>query len=305
MSSPDPDYRGRFAPSPTGPLHFGSLIAAVASYLQARINRGSWLLRIEDIDTPRCSSDAATNILNALEHYGLHWDEDVTYQSQRNTRYEHALEHLHDVGLSYDCACSRKEIARVARTGTDGYIYPGTCRTGLPAGKAARTVRVKTDESEIVINDPIQGMITQHILTDAGDFILKRADGLYAYQLAVVVDDAEQQITEVVRGSDIFDLTPRQVWLQQQLGYPTPRYVHTPVAVNNQGQKLSKQTLAEPLSFGDPRPVLIHVLDFLGQQPPLDLRDSNLDSILDWAMHHWSLESVPQQRELEYREYDK
>ena len=305
MSISESRYRGRFAPSPTGPLHFGSLIAAVSSYLQARSQDGEWLLRIEDIDQPRCSEQATTEILRALEHYGLHWDDEVSYQSQRNTLYEHALSSLQASGKVYGCACSRKDIASIARAGTDGFIYPGTCREGIPAGKTARAVRVKTDNSKIIINDPVQGVITQHILTDAGDFILKRADGLFAYQLAVVVDDAEQRITEIVRGCDIFDLTPRQVWLQQQMDYPTPGYVHTPVALNSKGQKLSKQHHASPLALDEPRPALLHALEFLGQQPPLDLRDSNLDSILDWAITNWSLENVPRMREVESSEYNE
>jgi len=305
LSISESRYRGRFAPSPTGPLHFGSLIAAVSSYLQARSQDGEWLLRIEDIDQPRCSEQATTEILRALEHYGLHWDDEVSYQSQRNTLYEHALSSLQASGKVYGCACSRKDIASIARAGTDGFIYPGTCREGIPPGKSARAVRVKTDDTEIVVSDAVQGNISQQILTDAGDFILKRADGLFAYQLAVVVDDAEQRITEIVRGYDIFDLTPRQVWLQQQMDYPTPGYVHTPVALNSKGQKLSKQHHARPLPLDDPRPALIHTLEFLGQQPPLDLRDSNLDSILDWAMQNWSLDNIPKQRELESSEYDE
>ena len=245
-----PEYRGRFAPSPTGPLHFGSLVAALGSYLDAKYHHGNWLVRMEDLDTPRCVAGAADDILRTLEVYGLHWDGEVIYQSQRTSAYEHALQQLQDAGVAYPCCCTRKEIADSALHGIDGPVYPGTCRNGVPAGRTARAWRVNThlpNSSPVSFIDSLQGRISQRIENDIGDFVVKRADDLFAYQLAVVVDDAYQGITDVVRGADLLLSTPRQILLQQLLALPTPHYLHLPVIVNAQGEKLSKQTLAEPL----------------------------------------------------------
>jgi glutamyl-Q tRNA(Asp) synthetase len=288
------EYRGRFAPSPTGPLHFGSLVAAVGSYLEAKTHQGVWLVRMEDLDPPRTTPGAADGILNTLETYGFEWDGPVLYQSHRSEMYEAALARLRESSQLYPCACSRKEIADSAMQGLEGPVYPGTCREGLN-GRDARAWRVRTTRENITFTDAIQGDQSQSLEQDLGDFILKRADGLYAYQLAVVVDDAAQSITHVVRGADLLDSTSRQIWLQRLLGLPMPHYAHLPVAVNARGEKLSKQTLAQPLDIAKPAAALWDALDFLGQHPPAELRDS-LASLWSWAKACWQLNSVPKSR---------
>jgi glutamyl-Q tRNA(Asp) synthetase len=291
-------YQGRFAPSPTGPLHFGSLIAAVASYLEAQAQQGKWLLRMEDLDKPREMPGAADAILIALEAFGFEWDGSIVYQSQRLEAYAEALFTLQNKGLVYPCACSRKEIADSAMHGIDGLVYPGTCRNGLAAGKTARAWRIKVEDRTLSFNDAIQGVVSQNLSTDIGDFVLKRADGFYAYQLAVVVDDAEQGITHVLRGADLLDSTPRQIYLQQALDYPLPSYAHVPVAANSQGEKLSKQTLAQAINTEKPALELWGALDFLGQEPPAALQQADQITLWDWAKTHWSLAKVPKQRSL-------
>ncbi len=287
-------YRGRFAPSPTGLLHFGSLVAAVGSYLEAKKHQGLWLLRMEDLDPPRAMSGAAETIPRVLEAYGFEWDGEILYQSQRSDRYETALARLRESGHLYPCACSRKEIADSAMHGLEGPIYPGTCRNGLH-GREARAWRLRTTMETVSFTDAVQGQQTQMLERDLGDFILKRADGLYAYQLAVVVDDAAQGVTHVVRGADLLDSTPRQIWLQRLLGLPTPHYAHLPVVVNAHGEKLSKQTLAQPLGTAQPALALWEALVFLSQQPPTELR-SDLASLWQWAKAHWQLDAVPKSR---------
>ncbi len=292
LSRPDSGYRGRFAPSPTGPLHFGSLVAAVSSYLDAKHHRGIWLVRMEDLDTPRCVSGAAVNILSTLDAFGLHSDEPVLYQSQRTTAYEEALHKLRADGMTYPCCCTRKEIADSALNGIDGPVYPGTCRNGIPAGREKRAWRVRTNSLPVAFDDPLQGRITQHLEREIGDFVVKRADGLFAYQLAVVVDDAFQGITHIVRGADLLDSTPRQIYLQHLLGLHTPQYLHLPVAINALGEKLSKQTLAVPVDETHPASTLLSVLDFLQQQPPRELADCSARTILAWAIQHWHPERL-------------
>lgn len=282
-------YIGRFAPSPTGPLHFGSLVAAVGSYLEAKTHGGHWLVRMEDLDPPREQPGAADLILRTLEAYGFEWDGPVLYQSRRGEAYEAALERLRQDGLLYPCSCSRKEIADSAMQGIEGPVYPGTCRNGLH-GKPARAWRVRTTTQETAFDDAIQGRQSQMLERNIGDFVLKRADGFYAYQLAVVVDDAEQGITHVVRGADLLDSTPRQIWLQQLLGLPTPQYMHLPIATNAAGEKLSKQTLAPPLDLTDPVPALWQALAFLGQNPPEELAITSLAGLWQWAQNQWILE---------------
>ena len=287
LSRPDPAYRGRFAPSPTGPLHFGSLIAAVGSYLDARHHHGTWLVRMEDLDTPRCIPEAAPDILHTLAAFGLVSDEPVLYQSQRSAAYESALQRLQAHDASYPCGCTRKEIADSALHGIDGPVYPGTCRDGLPPGRPGRAWRVRTDDTPITYVDALQGRQSQRLRSAIGDFVVKRADGLFAYQLAVVVDDAEQGITHVVRGADLLDSTPRQIHLQRLLGLPTPHYMHLPVAVNAAGEKLSKQTLAQAVDIRQPAASLWQALHFLRQQPPAVLRNGTLQEIWEWAGAHW------------------
>ena len=284
---PDPVYRGRFAPSPTGPLHFGSLVAAVGSYLDAKHNNGIWLVRIEDLDMPRAAKGAADDILRTLEAYGLRWDEAIVYQSQRIVTYQAAFEQLRTGNLLYTCACSRKEIADSALYHGGGLVYPGTCRNGLPQGKAARAWRVRVNDARINFTDGLQGNIVQNLASEIGDFVVLRADKLFAYQLAVVVDDAAQGITHVVRGADLLTSTTRQIYLQWLLGFATPAYTHLPIAVNAQGEKLSKQTLAAPVDTNNPVITLLRVLTFLRQAPPAELSGYDLNSVLDWAIVHW------------------
>ena len=288
-----PAYTGRFAPSPTGPLHFGSLVAAVASRLDARAADGLWLVRMEDLDRPRCESGAADTILRQLDAYGLHRDGAVLYQSQRDDAYTAALDSLIGIGAAYPCACTRSQLAQAARNHEGETIYPGTCRAGLPLGATARAWRVRVPDVSTRFHDRIHGDLEQNLAHAVGDFIVKRADGLFAYQLAVVVDDAFQGITHVVRGADLLWNTPRQIYLQTQLGLPTPVYAHVPLVTNAAGQKLSKQTLAPALPERGRRIVLAQALAALGHPPPVDLVGAGPDELLTWASAHWQIENVP------------
>jgi glutamyl-Q tRNA(Asp) synthetase len=267
-------YVGRFAPSPTGPLHFGSLVAALASWLDARAARGHWLLRIEDLDAPRRQPGAAEDIMRVLERLGLAWDGPVTYQSLRTARYEAALQRLE--ASTYWCGCTRREIADSALgLAADGaQLYPGACRCGLSPGKTARALRVRTHSRPIAFSDRVQGAQRQSVEREVGDFILHRADGQVAYQLAVVVDDADQGVTDVVRGADLIDSTARQIHLQRLLGCATPRYLHVPVAVNVLGEKLSKQTGARPVDPARREELIPRLLSFLGQRASADLDEA-------------------------------
>jgi glutamyl-Q tRNA(Asp) synthetase len=282
-------YIGRFAPSPTGPLHFGSLVAAVASYLQARVQDGLWLLRIEDIDPPREQPGATDLILKALDLYGFERDGDVIYQSHSATAHEEGLQTLLDANLAYRCGCSRKDLADAPR-GPLGTIYPGTCRNGCDAPEAA--IRLRTTDEPIEYVDGLQGIQIQRLASESGDFIVKRRDGLIAYQLAVVVDDEMEGITEIVRGIDIMDSTPRQIWLQRLLGYRTPQYLHIPVITHPDGDKLSKLTGAPGIPFEGIREVLVGALAALRQTPPDDLAACSLSDIWLWAVDHWKIERL-------------
>jgi glutamyl-Q tRNA(Asp) synthetase len=259
------EYVGRFAPSPTGPLHFGSLLAALASYMEAKAAEGKWLLRMEDLDAPREQPGAADQILRALDRLGFEWHGPVLRQSERVERYGAVIEDLARRGFAYSCGCTRKELEDSALAIDGSRIYPGTCRHGLVAGKSARAVRLCTHAAPIGFVDRIQGRVEQRVEKEVGDFVLLRADGVYAYQLAVVQDDLDQGVTDVVRGADLLDSTARQIHLQRILGAPTPRYAHVPVAVNAAGEKLSKQTGAQPLDLTDPKRALAHARRFLGQ----------------------------------------
>jgi len=282
-------YRGRFAPSPTGPLHFGSLVTALGSYLQARSQQGEWLLRMEDIDPPREQAGAADAILRALDAYHLHWDEAVLYQSTRHEAYAAALTRLTENHYSFVCGCSRKVIA----TNGNGQVYPGTCRDGLPPGRVPRTIRIRVPNRHATFIDALQGQVKSNLQTDTGDFVVRRADGLYAYHLAVVVDDATQGITDIVRGMDLLGATPPQRYLQQCLGYPHPQYSHLPLAVNQQGQKLSKQNFATAIDTRHPAPTLAKALTFLGHPPPVELKGASPALLLTWATAHWDMQNVP------------
>lgn len=286
----EPDrYVGRFAPSPTGPLHFGSLVAAVASYLQARVNDGLWLLRIEDIDPPREQPGASKEIISALECYGFEWDGDVTFQSKSREAHEAALAALIERDLAYRCQCSRRDLVDAPR-GPLGIIYPGTCRRGCDAKEVA--IRLRTNDSEIAFDDILQGLIAQHLESESGDFIIRRRDGLIAYHLAVVVDDECQGVTQIVRGIDLLDSTPRQIWLQQSLGYRTPSYAHIPVITHADGDKLSKLTGAPGILLRDIEKTLVEALSALQQQPPPELAQSTREEIWSWAIKNWQLGKI-------------
>lgn len=294
-------YVGRFAPSPTGPLHFGSLVAALGSCLEARRHGGRWLLRIEDVDEPRCSPAMADDILRTLEACGFEWDGAVLVQSARKARYGEALASLKARGLVYPCACTRRELADSTVAPDGAPIYPGTCRDGLPAGKAARAWRLRVDADAVCFDDAIQGRYCQNLAREVGDFVLLRADGYFAYQLAVVADDADQGVTHVVRGADLLDSTPRQIFLQRRLGVATPEYVHLPVAVDAAGEKLSKQTLAPSVDRGNPLPAMVDALRFLGQPAPPELRRAATADFWRWARRHWDPAAIPRCRVLPVR----
>ncbi|MDH3326761.1 MAG: tRNA glutamyl-Q(34) synthetase GluQRS [Gammaproteobacteria bacterium] len=293
MDSPlyNSQYRGRFAPSPTGSLHMGSLFTALGSYLQAKKHGGKWLVRIEDLDPPREIKGAADSILRTLESYGLYWDEDVVYQSQRHGLYEQVLSQLDEKELLFKCTCSRKSIKEIAASGPIGFIYPGNCRDKKIIS-SSHAVRLKTSDTVITINDLLQGTISQSIAKQIGDIKLKRADGLYSYQLAVIIDDCLQNITEVVRGFDLFECTPIQIFLQQLLNYPTPRYLHLPILVNEKNEKLSKQTKAQAVSISRVEKTLFTLLTQMNQNPPLELKNENKQTILTWAINHWDHQKV-------------
>lgn len=294
-------YRGRFAPSPTGHLHFGSLVAAVGSYLDARSRGGRWQVRMEDVDRPRCQPGAADDILRSLAAFGFEWDGEVLYQSGRDDAYRQALHQLRDSGRAFPCACTRKELAdsQWTRQGSDGaQVYPGTCRAGLLPGKSPRSWRLRVDDQAIAFDDAVQGHIEQDLAREVGDFVLFRADGYFAYQLAVVVDDAFQEITQVVRGADLLDSTARQIFLQRLLGLPTPCYSHLPVAINAAGEKLSKQTLAAAPDQARPQIALWQCLNFLGQSPPVELQQATLSELWHWSFAQWNQDQVPRRRSL-------
>ena len=288
-------YCGRFAPSPTGPLHFGSLVAAVGSYLDARAHGGRWLLRIEDVDAPRTMPGAADAILRTLDGFGFEWDGEVVVQSERLDRYHAALVRLQLDGDVFPCACSRSAIAAASsrRSVDGGLLYPGTCRAGLADGKAARAWRLRVPDRELCFTDRVQGEARQNLAREVGDFVLLRADGQYAYQLAVVVDDGAQGVNAVVRGVDLLDSTARQIWLQQRLGLPTPSYAHLPVVVNAAGEKLSKQTRAAAVDAAQGSALLARALHFLGHPVPLSMQDAPLAEFWSWAIGAWSMTRVP------------
>ena len=281
-------YIGRFAPSPTGPLHQGSLVAAMASYLDARAHGGQWLVRIEDIDEARTVTGATDAILQCLMTLGMQWDGEVVWQSRRKDLYQAAFDRLD--GHVYACGCTRKEIAdsRIGIASDGAAVYPGTCRNGLAPGKLARAYRLRLpdDSSEcITFHDRWIGTVTQHLATEVGDFVLKRADGFWAYQLAVVVDDADQGVTHVVRGADLLDSTPRQIYLQRLLGVSTPGYLHVPVLTNAAGEKLSKQTGAQPLDLTRPLTSLLAAAHFL-QLPVVETE--SIDTFWSQAIAAWA-----------------
>jgi glutamyl-Q tRNA(Asp) synthetase len=281
-------------------MHFGSLLAACASYLQARTMGGRWLLRIEDIDPPREQPGAAQQIIATLEAFGFQWDEPVVYQSASAARHRKLIEQLVSGKHAYRCTCTRLELA-TARRGPLGTVYPGTCRSGCSNRRAA--IRVLTDNRAVTFIDGLQGAQIQHLESDSGDFVIRRRDGLIAYHLAVVADDYDQGISEIVRGIDLMDSTPRQIFLQQILRFRTPRYLHIPVIVNDAGQKLSKQTGAPGLLPALAAPTLVAALAALAQRPPPGLEKALLSEIWGWAMQHWDIRRLIGQTTIQLRDY--
>lgn len=277
-------YVGRFAPSPTGDLHFGSLVAAVGSWLQARKAGGRWLIRIEDLDPPREVPGSAARILDDLARFGLRGDSPVIRQSERSTAYQAALDTLAERGRVFPCACSRRELPAGP--------YPGTCRNGLPPGREGRSLRLRIEDRVLRFEDRVQGSVTENLAETTGDFILRRADGYFAYQLAVVVDDAWQGVTEVVRGADLLDSTARQIAVQQALGLPTPAYLHLPIVRDEAGQKLGKRYGADPVAKSTPLDALGEALAFLGHPPP---PHADLERRWAWALEAWNPDRIPRQ----------
>lgn len=280
-------YIGRFAPSPSGPLHFGSLVAAIASFLDARANQGTWLVRVEDLDPAREPEGAADLILSQLDDFGMRSDQPIVYQSSRLKAYEKALLKLQKQDLTFDCACTRQQIKSM------GSVYNGACRSRSEAPIGDFAIRVKIGDKLVKFIDLVQGPVSQKLSTDIGDFVIKRKDRLFAYQLAVVVDDAFQRITHVIRGFDLLASTPRQIYLQQVLGFTTPIYAHVPIAVNQLGQKLSKQHFADPVAISNKRILLHTTLNFLGMSPPISNARLDVDQQLQWGVLNWDIHNVP------------
>lgn len=274
---------GRFAPSPTGDLHFGSLVSAVGSYLAARSAGGLWLLRIEDIDPPREIPGSADRIIDDLNRLGMVPEGPVLYQSNRLDAYQAAVDQLLEKGLAYPCACSRKDLSASGK-------YAGTCRNGIPPGKKPRSIRFRVEAGACVFEDKLQGLISESPADFGGDFIIRRADGLFAYQLAVVVDDDFQRVTQVVRGSDLLDSTSRQICLQKALGLVSPDYMHLPVVISADGKKLSKRIQTDPVKHQDPASAVEQALKYLGQNPPPGL---SLTGLWEWALDHWNIDLIP------------
>ena len=286
-------YIGRFAPSPTGLLHIGSLLTALASYADARAQDGRWLVRMEDLDPPREMAGAADDILRTLEAFGFEWDGEVAYQSRRYDLYHEALGRLKAKGLVYPCDCSRKDWQAAARAGADGFVYNGCC-AGLDPQRALHKTpawRVRVPDEIIGFDDAVVGHYAQNLAHDIGDFVLLRADGFWAYQLAVVADDAAQGITHIVRGQDLLVSTPRQLWLQRALDAPEPHYAHLPLLVNGAGQKWSKQTLAPALDLGAREALLRQVMAYL--KLPAAPEVGRPQDLLAWAVRHWDMAKVP------------
>ena len=283
---------GRFAPSPSGPLHLGSLLAALGSYLQARAQGAQWYLRIDDLDTPRVQPGAERAILDALVHFGLVWDGAVLRQSSRREAYRRAIRWLKRHGHAFDCGCTRRE-AQDGAHGIEGPVYPGTCRNGLPDGREPRSVRFIVDSRVRTVNDQVQGVYTQRLDRDIGDFVIRRADGIAAYQLATILDDHEQGVSEVIRGADLLSSTPRQIALYDAFDWAPPAYGHLPILVDAGGEKLGKSTGALALESHAPGAQLYRCLVLLGQEPPPAFQTASVARVLAWATDNWSVECVP------------
>ncbi len=290
-------YRGRFAPSPSGPLHFGSLVSALASYLDARANKGEWLVRIEDIDPPREVPGSDKRILDSLLAHGMQWDGDILYQSSRTDAYEAALHELSKNELIFFCSCTNKQLKeyRLKHPKNESMlasgVYPGICRE-QKRYKDQCSQRLKINEQIFLFHDAVYGLVSQNLSDEVGDFVLKRRDGLYAYQLAVVVDDIHQGINNIVRGTDLLDSTPRQLYLYQCLNAQAPNYKHLPLALLSDGKKLSKQTGAPALNNMEAPENIFAALRFLGQKPPLELQGESVNNIISWGITHWDSHKI-------------
>ena len=286
---------GRFAPSPTGPLHFGTLLAALGSYLLAKCSGGDWLLRIEDLDPPRVIPGSADTMLGLLEQLGFEWDGAVVYQSQRHARYQQIVEQLGDDGRVFSCSCTRREIlASAPHSGEEGPVYPGTCRDGAHGERSERAIRLRVPDENIAYSDSILGLQSQNLEKEVGDFVLHRVDGLFAYQLAVVVDDIDAGITQVVRGADLLSSTPRQIYLYRCLNAVSPEYFHLPLAFGNNGKKLSKRNGTIGLvHLENGSNMLWRALEFLGQSPPEELFHSSPEELLRWGRNNFQMTTIP------------
>lgn len=294
MTHAESVYCGRFAPTPSGPLHFGSLVTAVASFLHAKTRNGRWLVRIEDVDTTRTVSGAAATILKQLEAAALYWDGEVVFQSERNRIYQDVLAELMATGVLFSCDCSRSRLMEGRRRAQDGStLYPGTCRGSVVEFGSPKAIRLQAGDGEIVWTDTIFGRHAQNLGRDVGDFVLKRADGCFSYHLAVVVDDERQGVTTVVRGSDLLESTPRQIYLQNLLGFRRLSYAHMPLVQNEEGEKLSKQTRSPAVDCGVMSDELWKALRFLGQDVPAALRRESTELILAWAIDNWNEKEIP------------
>ena len=290
------DYVGRFAPTPSGDLHFGSLVTAIASFLDARSHGGKWLLRIEDLDPLREITGAAQSILQTLDAHRLHWDDQVSYQSHHRDLYEHYTKQLLSQQIAFHCSCSRNQLRKKYRG-----IYPGLCRhknhhkNGSFQPQTPLSIRLMVNNNPMAFTDAVQGRFMQKLQNDVGDFIIKRKDGFHAYHLAVVIDDQKQGITRIVRGTDLLDNTPRQIYLQQLLGFNTPQYLHLPVITNDQGQKLSKQTLAAIVPVERASDNLFAALVALNHQPPKEYKSAPPDELVSWGITNWNRDLIPKQ----------
>ena len=289
-------YKGRFAPSPTGPLHFGSMLAAFISYMEAKTSQGEWHVRIDDVDHQRCKTEHVDSILRTLELYGLNWDGKLVYQSNCDELYNSVLFELIEKHAAYACSCSRKALV-------DG-IYPGTCRNKNLDKENHHSIRLNVKQAKITFTDQFQGSVNQNLDTDVGDFVIYRADGIFAYHLATVINDAEAKFTHVIRGIDLLDSTPRQIYLQQLLNYPHINYGHFPVAVNEENLKLSKQTHAKSVLESNPAEIFFNILKILQQSPPAELLNADCESILDWSMENWKPEKLTGQKRLAAQEFN-
>ena len=286
------NYRGRFAPTPSGALHFGSIVTALGSYLDAKSNNGKWFIRIDDVDQSRNKLDANKIILEQLEQLGLIWDGPIVYQSRNIDLYDAALKKLKELNCTFPCVCTRQEVKN--------QIYPGTCRNKNNISNQKHSIRIKTENTQISIIDRLQGYYAQTIDSEVGDFVIRRSDGYFAYHLATAVDDNEQKITDIVRGFDLLDSTPRQVFLQNKLKYNAAKYLHLPIAIDSTGRKISKADNEITPIISRPKMILVNALRFLGHNPSNEIENSDIKTILDWSVENWNVDLLPKKGKINY-----